>query len=498
MAATHLIQKAGESTWYVRIIVPKDVRHAFGNRTTLTKTTGTSNKAEAMDLRLPILAGWKAQIAAARKVKPEHWQDTLHGQARVIEAIAKDGVLRAHGYADAPIENPAQFLLSNMSRALGVPIEKLDIQTDEQLQQMIALVVEMAKAQKAGESFSLEHSERFRSFLESVAVTSLKGLNPSEIEEAKRIVQAPQLYKPRSPITASRIAAFRTFREKAGLPAKTIDQQQSKLEKLSAYLTTEGKPLEFDSVSEWLESLPLSSKTKAQYLLAGSTFWKWATRYDSQWKRDFKDKANPFAEHDLPKVRGKVKAETARRAFTPTEIARIHQKAKEDNLPTLTALIELGSYTGCRIEELCRLKPEHVIEVDGVRVFNIEDAKTYAGIREVPIHPNLFPLVDHLVANPSEGYLLPSSAGNKYGVRSDSLSKAFGRLKSAMGFGPQHVFHSVRSMVVTQLQRANVPGVLIAELVGHETGTVTFDVYAGGHSVAQKQAAIGKLDYKFN
>ena len=45
--ATHLVQKSGQSTWYVRMAVPADVRKAFGGKTTLIKTTGTSNKAEA-------------------------------------------------------------------------------------------------------------------------------------------------------------------------------------------------------------------------------------------------------------------------------------------------------------------------------------------------------------------------------------------------------------------------------------------------------------------
>lgn len=58
--ATHLVQKSGESTWYVRMAVPADVRHAFGGRTKLIKTTGTTNKAEAMDRRHMILAQWKA------------------------------------------------------------------------------------------------------------------------------------------------------------------------------------------------------------------------------------------------------------------------------------------------------------------------------------------------------------------------------------------------------------------------------------------------------
>jgi len=47
------------------------------------------------------------------------------------------------------------------------------------------------------------------------------------------------------------------------------------------------------------------------------------------------------------------------------------------------------------------------------------------------------------------------------------------------------------------LQRADIPGVLIAEIVGHETGTITYDVYAAGHSAKQKLNAISQLQYDF-
>jgi hypothetical protein len=67
--ANHLFQKPNESTWYVRMTVPVEVRHAFGGLTKLVKTTGTSNKAQAMDRRLPILALWKQQIKEAKEAK---------------------------------------------------------------------------------------------------------------------------------------------------------------------------------------------------------------------------------------------------------------------------------------------------------------------------------------------------------------------------------------------------------------------------------------------
>lgn len=69
MKASYLIQKKGESTYYARIVIPVDIRHAYDGQSTLTKTTGTSNLAEAKERRWPIISAWKAQFQAIRAGK---------------------------------------------------------------------------------------------------------------------------------------------------------------------------------------------------------------------------------------------------------------------------------------------------------------------------------------------------------------------------------------------------------------------------------------------
>jgi integrase len=101
--------------------------------------------------------------------------------------------------------------------------------------------------------------------------------------------------------------------------------------------------------------------------------------------------------------------------------------------------------------------------------------------------------VKRLINDSTDEYLIVTKSRSKYGIRSDPMVKAFGRLKTAQGFGSDRVFHSIRKTVITQLVRANVQGTLIAELVGHETGLVTFDVYSQGATTAQKFDAISKL-----
>ena len=502
--ATHLVQKPGESTWYVRMAVPAGVRHAFGGRSKLIKTTGTSNKAEAMDRRLPILAQWKAQIAAAKEQKltvGDQWRPELADRGLTLEQQIDARLLDA-------IKNPpkgsdgmtAEYNLREYKKELS----KQDLESDAEhlgqkgKTQLSKLMREKFESEQPSPIDAVKRSASLTRDIMVLLAEYKHKLSPLELVEARELIQNPTTYKPVSPITDRRLEQFRAYRVKDGIAAKTIDQQESKLTKLSGYLRDQGTPLTSAAIATWLETLNLSSKTKAQYLLAGSTFWRWAMKNDVRWQELYRGQDNPFTGQELPKVRGKAKAEAARKAFTPEQIQYLYGVAQVDGNQTLCDLIMLGAHTGCRIEELAQLRKESVVKVEGFLSFKIDDSKTVAGIREIPVHPSLSTTVERLISDSADGFLLPSSAGNKYGIRSDSLSKAFGRLKTAQGFGKQHVFHSVRSMVVTLLLRSGVPGPTVANIVGHETGLVTFDIYDEGASPKQKFDALFNLSFNFS
>ncbi|MFT0475522.1 tyrosine-type recombinase/integrase [Pseudomonas antarctica] len=486
--ADNLIQKKGESTWYVRLAVPADVQKAIGCKV-LIQSLKTGLRKEAMNARLPVLANWKAQFQVARDKRTNRgtaWKENLANEAQDFSQLFRqlkiDAVLgETNALPDmdqADLQELHRFVFNDTESGQRRRAEMNSVYTLQGLDREIAIQ-------------ELAHKLILESLGELLAHEA--ELSTKETEEMQAILTDPAAYKLKSPITKQRIATFRQYREARNVATKTMDQQQSKLEKLSAYLTKEGKPLDFDTVSAWLDSLKLASKTLTQYLLTGNVFWKWAMKHDIRWRDEFKDKANPFENHELPQTRGKERADRQRKAFQPKEIAELHTAALAADHTTLADLILLGAFTGARIEELCQLRVEHLIKPDGIDSFDIVDSKTAAGIRVVPVHPALSGIVERLKEDSKDGYLIPSHSKNKYGIRSDALSKAFGRLKESHGYGAQHVFHSIRKTVITQLHRASVQGLLIAELVGHETGTVTFDVYSQGASSTQKLEAISQL-----
>jgi integrase len=183
--------------------------------------------------------------------------------------------------------------------------------------------------------------------------------------------------------------------------------------------------------------------------------------------------------------------EEERAPFPAVEVPKLWKAAEAAEDRVLADLITLGAYTGARIEELCSLK---VNDVNGIS-FKVADAKTTAGVREVPIHSALKTLMKRLKAESRDGYLLSGLTFNKYGDRSNAIGKRFGRLKTAHGFSASHVFHSLRKTLITLLEDAGVSENLAADIVGHEKPRITYGLYSGGASLATKAAALELVKY---
>ncbi|SDE95036.1 Site-specific recombinase XerD [Rhodospira trueperi] len=179
------------------------------------------------------------------------------------------------------------------------------------------------------------------------------------------------------------------------------------------------------------------------------------------------------------------------RVFEPDDVVRLLRAAEAKGDAKLAEVIRLGMWTGCRIEELCSLKVENVH--DGH--FEVIDAKTEAGWREVPIHSRLAPIMAELVKASKDGFVVSGLTRNKYGDRSNAVGKRFGRLKTALGFEERFVFHSIRKTVVTQLERAGVPENVAADIVGHDKPTMTYGTYGNRNRLETLKEAVELLAY---
>jgi len=192
---------------------------------------------------------------------------------------------------------------------------------------------------------------------------------------------------------------------------------------------------------------------------------------------------------------GRVTHADRRRPFTPADVVALLGKARERSDHELADLIDLGRWTGARIEELCILRVENVKLAAAIPHFTITAGKTDAAIREVPIHAALAPTVARLIGKRTTGWVLADLGPNKYGDRSNAIGKRFGKLRTAAGYGPQFVYHSIRKAVATLFKDASVPEATAADILGHDIATMSYGVYAGNVSLATKAEAIAKLAY---
>lgn len=279
------------------------------------------------------------------------------------------------------------------------------------------------------------------------------------------------------------------------LEAKTRDGMVKAVEQLTKRFEAleEMKP---DAVHDWVGTL----KVRTGEPITASAIKRLTHGWRSFWKFNAKRKAvplgavDPFSMIELPKQSKREKAESGWLPFPANGVVRLAEAAAGKGDATLCDLIHLAAYSGARIEELCALELVNVREGH----FSIADSKTEAGYREVPIHASIAPLVKRLRAQAEDAkslHLLPGLKPNKWGDRSDAIGKRFGRLKTAQGYGKQHVFHSIRKTFVTQLENAGISENLAADIVGHEKPRITYGLYSGGATLAVKAEAVALVKY---
>jgi len=244
------------------------------------------------------------------------------------------------------------------------------------------------------------------------------------------------------------------------------------------------------AVMKWIDAETRSQSSVSKTKTFLSKYWKYLQQ------RDYVDRdLKPFSDIELPKT---LKPRQQREAYTDDEVGLILDKLqmKQDN--ALTAITTLAMYTGARISELAGLRVESIITIDGITCLRIDDAKTKAGNRTVPVHPKVKGLVQTLVTDSTDDYLISGirSEGGK-DRRADVLGKRYGRLvRNDCLLPPTKVFHCFRNTVATKLESAGIPENIAADIIGHDKATMTYGLYSGGTSTQQKFDAVKSIEYK--
>lgn len=418
--------------WHALHSIPLKAREALG-KDRFCKSLGTDSKREAHRRAATLEPEWRRRINEVLSDNPDQLQrDYGHWRRSIMHAESdEDRELAVHLLGDELIDK-----VYHAARRAGVSMEDKDAVQD---------LPEYAEARDAylyatGQKVST--TKQLDAYL-----SSLEGNRKKKTIDMRRgtLTRLGERMPYLDDITGDNVQRYINDRMANGASVSTIDRERG----------------------EWRD------------------YW----RYLRSLKLVDRDRA-PFEDLYLPRV--STKRQNRWIGFTPAESVKLLRVAEEKrNDKNLADLIRLCMFTGARIGELAHLTVDDID--DGFLI--IRDSKTVAGIRDVPIHPRLEPVVERLKNDTKDGYLLTREKPDEYGDRSTNISKRFGHLKRKLGHGRRYVFHSLRRTVTTGLVNAGVLEAQADDITGHATPGMTYGYYSDGSSRATTAAAIAKLDY---
>ena len=212
------------------------------------------------------------------------------------------------------------------------------------------------------------------------------------------------------------------------------------------------------------------------------------------------DLTNPFKDVRLSNGGGRKNGSDNKRIpWAANQVTNLINACKEKGDVELLNITLLAAHTGARVEELATLLVSSIHLNASIPYFKITKSKTNAGLRTVPGHPYIYPLLEHMVNQSTNEFLFSNLKMTVHQERSSAISKRFGRLKTTLGYGANQVFHSFRHTATTMFEQAEVRENIVMDIVGHEKPNLTFGHYSEGTSMEQRYEAVCKsINFPFH
>ena len=188
----------------------------------------------------------------------------------------------------------------------------------------------------------------------------------------------------------------------------------------------------------------------------------------------FIDGDNPFVGH----VPISAKVSSKYQLFDNDELQDVLKLTAQESKP-MRLVTKMALFTGARQSEICNLKVENFVKVEGCYVLYITSGKNDAAVRTIALSDKLSSEVKDIAQGRSGDERL-------FGIESDTVSRRFSALKSKVVTDGSKVFHSFRVHYATAAQRSGVNEYITAELIGHSVAkSMSYGYYSKGHDVAQ-------------
>lgn len=538
------------SRWYVRVLIPKDLREIYGT-SRADIALNTSDRQEAAFLatlkRAERMADFEAKRSALNAVPAVAITPDMGAlladlvRAQVLaddERVRHDVALLAemvHMRAEHKRLTRNRLLIPRWD--LPEPrIDDLSGATEEErrelaelnayldgsaaialaggnLKAVLPLVQEHAKS--LGVTFDAQ-TPGAREALRLCLQAYRKACHELTLRDAGAVVPTPVVAaKLPAPAPSSKTLrdVFDRWKDSGAKPRKAdtikaMDRALKQFERQHPKVTLEGITRDMgDAYRAWLRKECKTSKTAHDRLNWLKSLLKYAHR-DLKWvpHREWEgldieakttNQRRPWSDAELVKLFGSE-------VHTAYKLPR-DAKAGRDAAYWVPLL---GLYTGARLGELCQLTPADVQTVEGIPAIAITDdgdgktVKTAAGKRTIPLHPELIRLGFLSYAQRMKDQRA-ASLWPRMSLRKDKPSDYFGRwflllresvgLQGAGGVTSHYFRHTVR----TVMHRAGMSEATMDRITGHETpGSVGAKVYTHW-GLAQLVPAVEAIRYPF-
>lgn len=186
-------------------------------------------------------------------------------------------------------------------------------------------------------------------------------------------------------------------------------------------------------------------------------------------------------------------AESGREAFSQDQIAAL--MAHANGLPAndwKRWALSLGIITGARIGELYQLTKRDIRQAASVWVMDVnnEGNKTLKNKHSV----RCVPLTDGAYGFDLKTFIawVDQSQGRLFTAKAHYFNKPLNDLiRVALGLesGAAHTFHSLRHSLAGSLRAVETPVATAQDILGHSSGSISYDLYGAGSSVAVERMA---------
>lgn len=166
------------------------------------------------------------------------------------------------------------------------------------------------------------------------------------------------------------------------------------------------------------------------------------------------------------------------RSFTEEEAKTVLRASQKANDSVRRWVPWIAAFTGARVSEICQLRREDVVEIEGIWCFKVMpeagSLKTSGSERIIPIHPALQASgVLDFAKKTKAGPIFPNLTPDKFGKRGGNGTKVIGRFVRQLGITDKRISpsHSWRHRIKTLGRKYGLARDILDAITGHSSGT---------------------------